>query len=1261
MKPAVLKYNILLVCFFIYGCDNKKNEIPFPANEFETSQAISKPLIFNESRKINWITPSPDSVSLPTAKKYDFSKIPSKAFDIGGFKPVASPVEIKKIDWNNLPDSVFNLDQLPDSALQVKTFILPKPKRIKTSFPELKEKASSGLYEFGLAQGLPGVKATSMIQDEEGMLWLIADGQLYHHNGEYLEQFFLHNSPYLSRIMQDRSGIIWASSYSNVICRLDSKLGLQSLISTSARNLFNLIQDNTGHIWLGTFASGIYIIDWNKKTFKNYQRFSEFTVKNSIWDLLQDEKNRIWLVGGSGAIICDIKNKKAKFLNKAAGLSRDFAVCITEDHHTGSMWLSMPGDSAINIVSPEAGTICYIGKKQGISKSIFKVLKDDHENYWALADSMVYVLDRTLGYIKKIIVNGKQLNNDIGCILQVKRGQVLIGTNDAGIIISDANGLMPEYLDESRGLSGRAVWGLAEDNRNQIWVGGNVSDAKTNSGFLNMIDSTAKIVFDFTKVVDSSFFRISVMCRDIKGKIYAGYDEKGFVIIDHDKKTVTHIGKSQGLLTPLVSSIMADSRGLVWIGTTKGIFLFDPVSGSIKHLEVSDELNNSNVYCLYEDSDKQIWVGTQESASYVIDSALSFIKHFSTGRGESGDRIFCFSEDKKNRVWVSTENGVAVIDKAKKEFTILSVPDGLNDSATYVLQNTDNRMYVGTKNGLTVFTEYEIFSADGSKNAKWKASSFDKNNGFFYQDFHSLSLRTKKGKLWFPIDYKVIAVIDEPILEDSIISTPYITGINLFDQPQDFSDYRFVTAGPRKEDTIWTENKDTFYLKDQWPPASNQQSKNSISLDSTVGSFHNPVNLQVPHNQNYFSFRFNNTGITGREKTMYRYILEGIDRNWSAASEKTISENYRNLSPGKYTFKVRCKGINGVWSDPVELSFTIIPPWWKTWWAYLLYTLFFIGIVLGLVKYRSRWLKKENQRLEQMVAQRTNELSQSLKELKVTQTQLIQSEKMASLGELTAGIAHEIQNPLNFVNNFSEVNKELLVEMKDEMSKGNLANANVIADDVIENQEKINHHGKRADAIVKGMLQHSRSSTGQKEPTDINALADEYLRLTYHGLRAKDKTFNAKLETDFDNNIGKINVIPQDIGRVLVNLINNAFYAASLPSPENIGTGKGGFSDSENNKTPTVWLSTKKLRDKVLISVKDNGPGISPNILDKIFQPFFTTKPTGQGTGLGLSLSYDIVKAHGGEIKVESKEARPDDPVGRGEGSEFIIALPINT
>jgi signal transduction histidine kinase len=299
------------------------------------------------------------------------------------------------------------------------------------------------------------------------------------------------------------------------------------------------------------------------------------------------------------------------------------------------------------------------------------------------------------------------------------------------------------------------------------------------------------------------------------------------------------------------------------------------------------------------------------------------------------------------------------------------------------------------------------------------------------------------------------------------------------------------------------------------------------------------------------------------------------------------------------------------------------------------------ALLIGLIAILLYRNVRQSRLANASLIEQKEKLQLTLDQLKSTQSQLVQSEKMASLGELTAGIAHEIQNPLNFVNNFAEVNAELIDELETEANKGNLEEVKLLAKDIKENETKINFHGKRADAIVKSMLQHSRKSSGQKELTDINALCDEYLRLSYHGLRAKDKSFNAEFDTQYDTTLAPINVVPQDIGRVILNLINNAFYAVNERQKK----------DKDSGYKPRVTLTTRQEGNQVVIEVADNGTGMPDQVKEKIFQPFFTTKPTGEGTGLGLSLSYDIVtKGHGGTMQVETIETA---------GTKFSIRLPL--
>jgi signal transduction histidine kinase/streptogramin lyase len=713
-----------------------------------------------------------------------------------------------------------------------------------------------------------------------------------------------------------------------------------------------------------------------------------------------------------------------------------------------------------------------------------------------------------------------------------------------------------------------------------------------------------------------------------------------------DIKNFIFLGLSPQLLNVASLKLMPDGR--VLLSTNRGLELFHPDKNSFEPYTLPGYSSPSVVSQFFTDSRNNEWLATYGGLFMKAPGDNSFRKisiRNLPGTNESSDETTFLFESKKRGLWILSNNGLFLYryDKGTVERHGYDRAKGdifLTQDFNSIYEDSSGTVWVGTWQGglcrynpesgrIKTYSFNEglpSMSIQGilgdEKNGNLWLSTFDglcrfnipterSNNysiddgiqGLLYAD--GGILKTRSGQYYFGGSNGLTYFRPDDITQQSAPPLVYLTAIKLFNKPLQ--------------------------------PDSNGIMKQAV---------YDTKEITLPYNQNNISLEFIALHYGDPSKNRYAYQLENYDPEWREVTGQREAF-YPKLPPGKYVFRVKAANNNGIWNEEgIRLAITVLPPWWQTPWAYALYVLAAIGLVFLVNQMmRRRLLAKEREKQREREREHAREietayhkLEESHETLKTTQAQLIQSEKMASLGELTAGIAHEIQNPLNFVNNFAELNQELLQEMQEELAAGRNADAATIAGDVIANEAKIAEHGKRADAIVKNMLLHSRAAAGEKEPTNLNALADEYLHLAYHGLRAKDKAFNAALETTFDPQQPQVPVVAQDIGRVLLNLFNNAFYAVR----EKQKTAGSGYQ-------PTVTLTTKKLEDTVEIMITDNGTGIPAAVRDKIFQPFFTTKPAGQGTGLGLSLGYDIVKAHGGEIHIDTKE---------GEYTRFTVRLP---
>ena len=1119
----------------------------------------------------------------------------------------------------------------------------------------------------------------------------------------------------INSIARDKYGFLWFSDQSNrCIIRFDGSHMIRYQNNPQNPNSLGgfypefITSDSAGNIWIGFYGMGLDKFDPVANKFTHYRhndKDPESLHNDFVPAVLIDHLGNVWVGTYGGLDLLDQKTGKFKHYsrkdNDPSSLSCDTVRALYEDK-AGRLWVGTGfafddgnPNGGLNLFHRDNGTFTrYMHDPKDPhslnGNKVRAILEDSYGNFWIGTDGDgLHTMDRTTGKFTRYSYepsNPNQLSrtslkspwDHITFITEDADRKIWIGTLQNGLIRYDPVSKQVAHYgsdDDKTGLlKDQTSWWANATPDGFIWM----STQNANLFKVDIYNTTIPFygtTFFYRSIVENPD-RVSTTTGSAwafnapdDSTLWIATD-KGLVHKDFKhlivRRYINEPHDPNSLSNSQTFCILNDTGGNFWVGTNNGLNYFNSNTGKFTRYypDSNNKASTSNsIFKLCKDNNSNIWVGSYGGGLYKFNqSTHKFINYKnipSDATSISGDFISAIVPD-GNSLWIATDhsNGLNKLNFQTNKF--IHYLSGLIISCVY--RDADGAIWIGTDGGVYQYNrKSDAFDAASEQNP---ASSIVQVGGITADKENNLWISSESGIYMLNKNRDhVIRFGKEYGLPDA--NNFFFPGSAFTAQNGDVyfgkSD-GYNTFSPEKLKV--SRSKPQLYFTGLW--LGNKQ----VFPDSTgilTQSLDQTKEIRLHHDQNVFTLSATSVDFRNAADKRIYYKLGKYDADWRITQpEDKIT--YFKVPPGNYIFYIKTPtGTADGWIEK-SINIIILPPWWTTWWAYCLYaiSLFVLGFFIHRYQKESV-IKAERERTRTKELAQAKEIEKAYHELRTTQAQLIQSEKMASLGELTAGIAHEIQNPLNFVNNFSEVNGELVDDLKVQLAAGNLQLATEIADGLKENENKILHHGRRADAIVKGMLQHSRANTAKKESTDINALADEYLRLSYHGMRARDKNFNAEIKTDFDPDLssaeGKINVIPQDIGRVLLNLYNNAFYAVSekLAAQGSLLTAQDSELEAKDRRyLPTVTLVTKKSSNKIEITIKDNGPGIPQNIVDKIFQPFFTTKPTGNGTGLGLSLSYDIIKAHGGEIKVETLSATPAAQARKeSEGSAFIIKLPI--
>ena len=1111
-------------------------------------------------------------------------------------------------------------------------------------------------------QGMKTDHVKCLLEDSQGFIWFGTPRGLHKYDGygftvyqsEVGDTTSLSSSSILT-MYEDRAGTLWIGTFFNGLNRFDRKSGKfirfindpDDPQSLSHNQVQAICEDREGYLWVGT-TKGLNRLTPGRKGFTRFLYYPE--VKPNWGDHLikaiyEDRSGALW-IGTAGGGLHRFNYEQEKFTIFRHN---------PEDPH------SISGDGVISIHEDRDGNF-WIGTYSGLNRF-------DRES----RQFVRYAHDP--GDPKSMSSNYVQV------IHEDANGTFWIGTMGGGLNIMDRNsGRFTRIMNDpqdTRSLGSNFVTSLIEDRTGTLWAGtGTLWGEASGGGYgVNRFDRGQAQFNRFVPIPENlkgKGFSIWRMYEDRSGAIWFTTIRHGLFKYDHSTGEFSNFrhdpGNPNSISQNLVMSVYEDRAGIIWAGTgDTGLNRIDPETGlftQYKHdPDIPSSLSHNRVTSFFEDHDSTFWVATYGGGLNLFDREQGTFKHFRHDPDDpstlSSDHLSGIYKDRNGDLWILSWGGLSRFDG---ESSIRyrhdpRIPTSLsNNVITAIYEDRSGAFWVGTGGGglnrlnrstgeFQYYTEKDGLAGNGIQDIVedrngdlWLMTSgglsrfdsgkdvfknYDMKDGLQNKSFKGAARRDGSGEI-FLVGRNGIEFFDP----DSIRDNPHIP-------PVVFTRFTRYTSG---------------------------DDDSTMIIDNQISE---KQHLDLSYQDQTLTFDFTALNYRSSYQNQYAYRLEGAQDDWiQLGGQRSIT--FTNLPTGSYTLRVKGANNDGVWNEAgASLKFTIHPPWWRTRLAYGFYFITFLGFLFGAYRFelnrqrkdillqesrkRTRLAEeraKERTEMLEIVEKKNSELDEKNRKINETQEQLIVQEKLASLGQLTAGIAHEIKNPLNFVNNFSELSIELVNELRDDFTlhqdkfdSETRENIEEILQTLENNAGKINEHGRRADGIVKGMLEHSRGKSGEFQTVDLNDLLEEYINIAYHGMRARNEEFNVTIEKEYDETIGKIPLVPPDISRVFLNIFNNAFEAVSEKNSRDDGM------------PPTVSITTKNLKKKAEIRIRDNGPGIPEKVSKEIFNPFFTTKPTGQGnTGLGLSISHDIVvKVHRGEIRVESKE---------GEFTEFLILLP---